>query len=552
MMYSVYKNALLNISADDSVDARWGCFRDRDPLSVSPMRLRLPGLEDWDYWLTPDSDAVFEAVGRAPLAKRSWVFQERQLSRRLLHFTSRELVWECCATGSYFACETFPDGAPFKSVFNNRPKFQSQSNLENSSPAELYKAWGTLCQSYSEKKLSHNSDKAVALSGLAQEFQAACPSDTYISGLWVSGLPNSLLWKSSPDSGLLETDGYIAPTWSWLAIDGSISYHEPSDTEHSLVDITRVAMTPALLSEPTASLRSASLHLRCYLRPIEIQPDYEKKPWYMMAMGGGKKHKLIIKDGGRELLHGPYTKFHFSFDVPSDEESGPTTVTGFFLPLCIEQPTTSFECIIRGLLVEAVGDDLTTFRRIGVMGVEGSQCLPIKYRLKDHQDNGENSVEEDVNLWKSLDDLLKPSYKRLRSLKQDMDGKKETEGSAYSSAALGSNRQATDPGDYNDGEAEGESVASIRANEAQIGATETEKEDVGVETPESKGKEKEILGAKLDINKENQDSEENPQPTVDLSTIDSLERMYALDTAFMASELVAHFEWLVPQQITLV
>ncbi|KAK3346442.1 hypothetical protein B0T25DRAFT_520864 [Lasiosphaeria hispida] len=42
MMYEVYKNAILNISADDSPNARWGCFRDRDLLAVIPMSLHLP------------------------------------------------------------------------------------------------------------------------------------------------------------------------------------------------------------------------------------------------------------------------------------------------------------------------------------------------------------------------------------------------------------------------------------------------------------------------------------------------------------------------------
>ncbi|ROV96775.1 hypothetical protein VMCG_07883 [Cytospora schulzeri] len=514
MMYSVYKNALLNISADDSNDARWGCFRNRHPLTVCPMRLQIPGLDDWAAWLAPDSNAIFGAVSKAPLAKRAWVFQERQLSRRVLHFTSSELVWECCAEGPHFACEIFPEGAPLKTVFDDRPKIQSTFDV--SSSAEPYKAWDRLCEAYSEKTLRYVTDKAVALSGLAQEFQASCPNDTYVAGLWRSRLPNSLLWKSSSQSGRHETHEYIAPSWSWLSIDGSISHHAPSETEHSLIDIIRVATDPAIPSEPTASLRSASLHLRGYLRPVEIRPDYERKPWYMLAIGGGKRHRLIVKDGGQEIVNDHRLSFGFSFDVPSEENSGPTSVAGYFLPVCIEQPTESAGKVIRGLLVEPVSDDLMTFRRIGIMSVEGPQCLPIQYRLKNHQDNDDDSKEENSPLWSALEDLMRPSYEELESLRQDTED--------------------------DDGKAESQSGANDRDNETQIGAIETEEQDVEGRLAELTVKEEEAVGAELDGEKEGNDAVDDPQPKVDLSSIDALERMYALDSTFVKSELEAQFE----------
>ncbi|KUI74381.1 hypothetical protein VM1G_09857 [Cytospora mali] len=550
MMYSVYKNSLLNISADDSNDARWGCFRNRDPLSVCPMRLQIPGLENWAYWLTPDTNALFGAISKAPLSKRAWVFQERQLSRRVLHFTSSELIWECCAEGPYFASETFPDGAPLKTVFNERPKFQSQSDLRDSGPIELYKAWDKLRQAYSEKNLSHISDKAVALSGLAQEFQDALPNDTYVAGLWRATLPESLLWKSLDRYGRIETTGYIAPSWSWLSIDGSISHSASRETVHSLVDIVSVDIDPVIPSKPTASLRSASLDLWCYLRPIEIRPDYEKKPWYLLAIGGGKEHKLIVKDGGKTLPDTITDSFEFSFDVPYDEDLGPTSVTGYFLPLCIEQPTESSAKTIRGLIVEPVSDRLTEFRRIGMMGVHGSQCLPIGYKLKNCQDDGGNSDEENSALWNSLQDLMRSSYDSFKNLKEDTDDKEEKESNA-SSASVPNDRRSRDL-EADDQTAQAESVASNKAEEKHLKVTETKNADVEGETTMSEGNEKATVEEELGINKKDNDAAEKPQPRVDLSSIGALERMYALDSAFMGSELEARFERLVPQRVILV
>ncbi len=68
-----------------------------------------------------------------------------------------------------------------------------------------------------------------------------------------------------------------------------------------------------------------------------------------------------------------------------------------------------------------------------------------------------------------------------------------------------------------------------------------------------KGKEAvEGILEKLDINKGDNVAVEEPKETLDLESVDFLERLYALDVLFYGSELEAHFERLVPQQITLI
>ena len=44
-----------------------------------------------------------------PLNQKGWVLQERQLSRRVLHYTNSKLLWEC---RSRRACEDMPWGYP--------------------------------------------------------------------------------------------------------------------------------------------------------------------------------------------------------------------------------------------------------------------------------------------------------------------------------------------------------------------------------------------------------------------------------------------------------
>lgn len=525
MMYDVYKNALLNISADDSPDARWGCFRDRDPLAVIPINLRLPGLDSGAFWLIPDTDSIFSSVNKSPLAKRGWVFQERQLSPRVLHFTSSELIWECCAEAPYFASETFPGGTPFKTAFDGKPKFQSQTNLRNpGSLVELYATWSTICKEYSSKVFSHVRDKLVALSGLAQEFEAAFPNDMYVAGMWRSTLPGSLLWESSNRSTRLETDNYIAPSWSWVSIDGPVSPSAPSDNRrYSLVDILSVVSTPVVPSVPTASLRGASIKLRCFLRPVEVRPDYEKKPWYMMAMGGGKRHELLIKDedGGETARIDNFHSdaFSYSFDVESDENSGPESVSGYFLPLCIRSPDGISSLTISGLLVEPTGDDGATYRRAGILSVHGSHCHRIKYKTR-------NTGEEDA--WEDLVRILKPTHEKL-----------ERPGSVHETAA-----PIDDGGVVNETQANEDGAIENKLSESR-GLAEKGKRDTEA-----------ILEKLEELETNHRDNAHTKRDghlkaEVDIGSINPLERLYALDTLLDGTEIEAKFERLVPQQITL-
>ena len=181
-MDRVYKQGYLNISADWNADARDGLFNPRSPMRVQPLTIELLEIGQ-SIQLTVDERDMFDWVNTAPLSQRAWVFQERHLARRILHFTEREIFWECCSKAPYFACETFPNGAPC--FYNERNVLLGGSMLtQMRSIMEIHRLWGDLCEMYSEKKLSKSTDKLVAISGLAKEFQKLLPYDIYFSGLW--------------------------------------------------------------------------------------------------------------------------------------------------------------------------------------------------------------------------------------------------------------------------------------------------------------------------------------------------------------------------------
>jgi hypothetical protein len=51
-----------------------------------------------------DIDDFDEHVEKAQLNTRAWVIQERVLSRRTIHFSNKQMFWEC---GEGVYCETF-------------------------------------------------------------------------------------------------------------------------------------------------------------------------------------------------------------------------------------------------------------------------------------------------------------------------------------------------------------------------------------------------------------------------------------------------------------
>lgn len=142
-------------------------------------------------------------MNQESLSRRAWVFQERHLARRVLHFTRCELFWECGAKGPYFANETFPNGAPLRKIFDGKPKIQSEGVLHRSgdSKEELLGLWDDICQMYSKNQLSKKTDKLVALMGLIQEFQELLPNGKYVAGTWRCTMPRSLLWKVDTKGG---------------------------------------------------------------------------------------------------------------------------------------------------------------------------------------------------------------------------------------------------------------------------------------------------------------------------------------------------------------
>lgn len=103
----IYSNAHITISADMGNSASYGCInlRNLEEDEVVAGATRIPTvLEDGTagslYFYNPShvmSGQVSspEALRTSPLSQRGWCFQERILSKRILHYTEKCVYWEC-------------------------------------------------------------------------------------------------------------------------------------------------------------------------------------------------------------------------------------------------------------------------------------------------------------------------------------------------------------------------------------------------------------------------------------------------------------------------
>jgi hypothetical protein len=273
-MGQIYQNAEVNISADKGKDSRSGLFAEREPLDVIP--LELTSVESQTTWKVTN-DNMFDWMETAPSFSRAWVMRERQLARRILHFTATELVWECCGTqGSSFASETLPGGSPSQPLFNLDNKYQSGRLNEALAEGaeETYAVWNDICEKLSSKSVTKATDMPMILSSIAADFHRRLPGGEFIAGHWRSRLPEDLLWMTK--GWAREIEDYIAPSWSWLSVGTGVDM--PVRNKHqntmAIADITNIEMGLQYERDSYGALASGALRVDGFLRKIQLDFRY--------------------------------------------------------------------------------------------------------------------------------------------------------------------------------------------------------------------------------------------------------------------------------------
>ena len=407
-MMQYYENAYLTIvplpcdSADQSFlgERRWWVTRFIDwpgPTAANPLELQFffPG------YTNPDRE-----IDESAWASRGWTFQEQFLSARCLFVGNYATTFQCRA-GSACEPQTFKLDS---STSNKFLPMQIEGVLESSEWDTVEKVrskWLQLIGEYASRKLTHESDRLTAISGVASKFRRLFgDQNVYINGFWKDELCNQLLWRPSPPA-LRRNGGVVVkntefPSWSWCSSnielvwgDGTGSLpcadfeqpaeattKDPGDSAHGharcvdvLVVTTWVFEAKALLKEPPGG--------------IEIDTDIDTGSDPEDALGNGRALAVVLT----AYLHG---------DDPSSWRAFPAAKAHDISGLIVEE-------------AQNPAGNHVMYRRIGMFNVaretqgvwvssgdstgsddEGPNCDMIPVEI------GEESLEEVLSFYKMV------------------------------------------------------------------------------------------------------------------------------------------------------
>lgn len=369
-MKDVYRNAHVTVAATGAAKSSVGCFFDRDVNLIKTVTVSISwqGARQGIYEVC-DGNIWQEDIVNAPLNQRAWVVQERLLSPRILHFGREQIAWECQWSN---ACETFPDQLPPTLWPFGDDYFKSL--LEESSDDLIALHWEEIASTYSQGRLTTESDKCIALSGIVDAIQSHT-TDEYLAGLWKSQFIRHLCWSimalDNREQPRLprRSLNYRAPSWSWLSIESSIQYFGrvcalEDDNSKSMMDIIHVDIQNTGQSK-LGPIQSGQIVARGYLR---------KARWDHVP---GDQGKMLAVDDLR-IPQGEFWNFMPSqviMDVGADDP-----LQDVFCLTLLEHKTPEHrfqDGEYVGLILAATGEEVDKYRRVGCFQLswESSESL---------------------------------------------------------------------------------------------------------------------------------------------------------------------------------
>lgn len=215
-MGEIYRNGICNIAALAAKSDLEGCFS-KGPTSASETLYFSTGGKHYMTSKLSRFETRDDRLNNTPLGKRGWVFQELALSRRTLYYDAECMSWDCI---EYEADEV--------QVMKKRLPYSRSAPSYKSAFASLYsnisvdeKTWHGVVSEYTSTSLTYDSDKWLAVSGLASRYTERTGS-LLVAGLHHDQILQELTWWSQAPAGRVSNG---APTWSWLSSRSKIGLH---------------------------------------------------------------------------------------------------------------------------------------------------------------------------------------------------------------------------------------------------------------------------------------------------------------------------------------
>ncbi|KAF2496957.1 HET-domain-containing protein [Lophium mytilinum] len=258
-MHQYYRNAYCNIAAADASNSAGGLFRRRNPTHILPDKYSVDDKSTIfgdKKWRIVNQDIWHTQLLKTVIYTRGWVFQERMLAPRIIHFARDQIFWDCPEMS---ACEAFPSGLPqpldtaAATDRHWRGRLQETGSIRHhplagASDDSLEQFWISAVRNYTSCDLTNGNDKLIALWGIAKLVRDALEEE-YGAGLWAYKLEEQLAWRVS-ECTLDErpVDLRDNPSWSWASMNGTIELANRV-AQVAYYERTDLHQTPKLVEE---------------------------------------------------------------------------------------------------------------------------------------------------------------------------------------------------------------------------------------------------------------------------------------------------------------
>ncbi|KAF8860218.1 HET-domain-containing protein [Acephala macrosclerotiorum] len=375
-MGQVYSNALCNIAATASSSPDQGFFRPRNQHVLQRTEIA----SSWNDFPNTKYHIFDRFVFRnhflldSPLLQRAWVTQEHYLSARFIHFGAQQVFWEC---REIIASEMYKNGVPSDiasdGIVAKRDDMEWEDMSANDRREKVYTVWCDLVHNYSGYGLTVETDKLIAISGIAKRIQEIS-DDQYLAGMWKSHLPVGLLWRvwrSRRPYAL--SASYRAPSWSWASVKERVflNSQEPFPGIELVKDRDFQASTVLASNDPTGEIVSASLRMSAFLITVIYKHDPEGRISQLFMDGQWSDVSNQWYDSKRTIVDSP---------PPVAIANGTTEFKLHFLPIWHGYVSSKEEVTrVTGLLLQPTGKMKGEFSRFTYINLALDRAFTLEW-----------------------------------------------------------------------------------------------------------------------------------------------------------------------------